>query len=1109
MFKRIFKKSISKIMARVAALAIIIAWISVPIIDTGQNLISQLRWHINPLDMLVYAAEGSPTHNAEAGSSNLGTAVEGCYALNTTTYQISFVNTKTQKPIGQSVDVSNQKQDALSAARVSNQSKFDIKNAYESGQNTNVLMDTRKIEEYKPIEVKEFPPSGASTEELDNFFKYDGYKNIGSMIDAMVDQGVNLGMSKEEIMAGIHDGSIALAYEPRAFFNMNGQVIGLTAAQVGGMAADCNGTDMFRAVLGNLLNNTLPNSVRLAFEDQMTSMLGIQMMDELAKGQYASWIDLILGSGGIGLIYDKEGAGLKCCAHQADCPCGDGPDCLCFSGHLSPDNPNPVPCGPGVPGCPCAPDEPCCNHPPTCPCDPGNHPDNDPNCTCPEDHPGTPCGPDQPECKCFDPEAEGENPSSEDELVIKEDEMMQAFTIDLKAQPDKKFEVTPAPKNSSEGEYRKWITKPGDCDIKEVGKPPRTVHVGSHEYHELKWWTVYSSTKLHLNKDIYMSRKWMDGTGDLASQWGLYKLIGKQEEFDIEYGGDVWNKDYTVPNAGIDNDSKASTDSPLANDIRFSFISHRQGAGKPQIPIAAYMKGTSENDKYKKFMNERVSPPINEETKLEWYVGLTDSGEGNFVISFKYEAHAPEAVKTHGTGDTSQFQVHAQKYVTEEDDRDGEEHQHHHGHCPNQYAAYKSQKDYNKEYNGDVPVEADLPRADYNLKVKVEGTVVAPVKSVPKDEQKETFRVNYKSDDQYTLQSPMNTWTFYPTFRLTADYTPTNSNENNPVWVLAAGARTFNANDVVRIDHIQGPSPMIIMKAPWSRDYEDRGRENNVAKAGQAYNVETKRNIIDVNMWVTLIDPNFVEPSARAGIVSANQQKLNEYGQAMENILNAGADAWKFATNLRGGSTSGSLMYNPITGLNQEDRLKTELKYIRKNTTRTTVSFDCMRSNGNVDGYQYKIANGLQDYSVSTPAGSVTYTDAWKPITGLADQLTKAQSNLNKLLHKAPGKGWYKEDYEGIIVVHMQGQIGLSDGGKSDYTQIYRHESDWRTATNDNSLALVNKYAGKQKIPPKMNGVMVEFDVPEFTVSGKTVKDLPMCGTPYMFDERGNVFDDT
>ena len=112
-------------------------------------------------------------------------------------------------------------------------------------------------------------------------------------------------------------------------------------------------------------------------------------------------------------------------------------------------------------------------------------------------------------------------------------------------------------------------------------------------------------------------------------------------------------------------------------------------------------------------------------------------------------------------------------------------------------------------------------------------------------------------------------------------------------------------------------------------------------------------------------------------------------------------------------------------------------------------------------------------------------------------------------MHKAPGKGWYKEDYEGIIVVHMQGQIGLSDGGKSDYTQIYRHESDWRTATNDNSLALVNKYAGKQKIPPKMNGVMVEFDVPEFTVSGKTVKDLPMCGTPYMFDERGNVFDDT
>lgn len=99
--------------------------------------------------------------------------------------------------------------------------------------------------------------------------------------------------------------------------------------------------------------------------------------------------------------------------------------------------------------------------------------------------------------------------------------------------------------------------------------------------------------------------------------------------------------------------------------------------------------------------------------------------------------------------------------------------------------------------------------------------------------------------------------------------------------------------------------------------------------------------------------------------------------------------------------------------------------------------------------------------------------------------------------------------FSGIIVVHLQGQIALSDGGKSDYTQIYRHESDWQTPTNENSLPLTNEYAGKQKIPAKMNGVMVEFDVPTFKVSGKTVKDLPMCGTPYMFDERGNVFDDT
>lgn len=204
-------------MARVVSLAIIIAWILVPIIDTGQNSISQLRWHINPLDMLVYAAEGSPTHNAEAGSSNLGTAVAGCYALDTMTYQVSFVRTDTKQTIGEAVDVSNQNQDSLGSAKVSNQSKFDIKNAYEAGQNTNVLMDTQKDINYHPKIVPSFPPSGASTADLQKFFEKDGYTNIATMIDALSDQGVNLGASKDEIIAGIKDGSIALAYEPRAF----------------------------------------------------------------------------------------------------------------------------------------------------------------------------------------------------------------------------------------------------------------------------------------------------------------------------------------------------------------------------------------------------------------------------------------------------------------------------------------------------------------------------------------------------------------------------------------------------------------------------------------------------------------------------------------------------------------------------------------------------------------------------------------------------------------------------------------------------------------------------------------------------------------------------
>lgn len=63
---------------------------------------------------------------------------------------------------------------------------------------------------------------------------------------------------------------------------------------------------------------------------------------------------------------------------------------------------------------------------------------------------------------------------------------------------------------------------------------------------------------------------------------------------------------------------------------------------------------------------------------------------------------------------------------------------------------------------------------------------------------------------------------------------------------------------------------------------------------------------------------------------------------------------------------------------------------------------------------------------------------------------------------------WYTEDYEGFIVAvynidftlagdnkDINNKKNSSAGTITDFSAAYRHESDWRTATNDNAADLV------------------------------------------------------
>ena len=589
-----------------------------------------------------------------------------------------------------------------------------------------------------------------------------------------------------------------------------------------------------------------------------------------------------------------------------------------------------------------------------------------------------------------------------------------------------------------------------------------------------------------------------------------YRIMGLLTgDLDVKYD----NAQIKNPHTGPAGSGQTSTGPFDAKNVLY-FIGHRQGADKQPIPIAAYMGATGYNMEYKNFINLRVNntakyPNIPGYQFMEGFDGLTDSGAGSYQFTVKYNGklnnsttNSPYTTKVRIDGNHSKTITATQTFSTPNQSNSwtssgctrGKSTSWHWPTCCSGMSSAAS------AYNGNYPLSVTIPQVDYTWTVSVEGTVVSVPKANDALQQKESFGMAYNQDDVYLLQSPIPTWEFYPTFKMTADYSP-GTQSNKPVWVLAAGKRSFNAYDALRIEH---RSLNVFMSAPWSRDHEDKQRNVNVAKAGMAYKASSKKDIIQCDAWVTVIDPNFVHPNQRSAIIADNQQRIEEYATAIETIIAAPQDHWGMYTNMRQGSSAEAKYVVPFvsTDKNQEEKVKTMMRRTIKGYGHTGLTFDAYRTDGNVLG-----RDGVVQQSYS--ARGFTYTNATVGMPANWDSMTKAQTNMTELLQDAAGKSWYAEDYEGVIVVHITGQAYLSGGAESEYTAIYRHESDWQTAFNANSKPLINQYAQVYKIPAGKYGVGIDFKVPTFTAGGKTVSGLNVGSRIYEFGIRGNVFDDT
>lgn len=905
-----------------------------------------------------------------------------------------------------------------------------------------------------------------------------------------------IGWPADEIIPKVQSNEWFIVIEPVFWLTIRGTYYGMTPTEMAIMDAYSPG---YMTYVKNLTHRYAPLKAyfpagkgkwgipgAIGSESSMANNNNFYMDNTTMKAQYG--------------IARVEATGGMCCAHNpTNCACykhatppnqdpTNAPDkCKCFETHLK-DPKNPIPCGPGVPGCDCYPPQ-CCEHPPNCPCGPGDHPTNDPTCICPETHPNRPCSPDEPDCDCF---PHGDQVSTD--LVIHEDELTQSLNAKMEAKGTK-FQVQSIPAfQPAVGSF-----KGSSCYCRGYTRKGR--HKGDRGYHQRYNWvaaTVWpGNVTVQLNENIWHNRNYM---GE-ANQFKMLGLLTGM--LDVKYA-DSQIKDVHTASSG--HFSGPTPTGPFDSDNIMYFIGHRQGAGKSPIPIAAYMGATEYNEAYKDFINQRINnwagyPQITGYQPMEGFTGLTDSGAGSYDFTVKYEASISNSAPG---GNASNDTITAKQrfftpFVATESGR-GTCHgcgNMSHGEAISARAGIAVAA---AAYQGDYVAKAQLPRVDYAWTVKVDGTVVSTPKANEALQQKETFSIKYNVDDGYLIQSPIPTWKFYPTFKMTADYEP-GTQSNKPVWVLAAGERTFNAYDALTIKHQSG---RIGMTAPWSRDYEDKQQSVNVAKAGMAYKAESSQDVIQVDAYVTIIDPNYVHPNDRAKVIADNTARLNEYATAIETIVAAPEASWGMYTNMRAGSSKEAAYVVPFvsTDKNQEELVKTQMQRTIRGFGHSNIKFESYRTDGNVAGL---------DGVVQTPYSfrGHNYTAATVGIPSNWDQLTLAQKNLSALLQKASGKSWYKEDYEGIIVVHMSAQAYLKQGAVTEYTSIYRHESDWQTAFNANSKPLVNQYAQVYKIPKGKYGVGVDFKVPTFTVGGKSVAGLNVGSKIYEFGLRGNVFDDT
>ncbi len=516
--------------------------------------------------------------------------------------------------------------------------------------------------------------------------------------------------------------------------------------------------------------------------------------------------------------------------------------------------------------------------------------------------------------------------------------------------------------------------------------------LGSHTETETKvWydnWHVYEDYK-------YVWNNGLEFTGYIPSSnlTSYSKLVSTMDPFILFHNGDraqiKWD--------GHINDTFKETDSsqnPQRGDLyegtnKITWISHRYAVGPNAhnaIWLSEYMskyETSKRNQVYKDAMNASGFGGTMETTNGSKITASIKGTEGDF----QWDVHV-------GNGEPI-------KWATSENAEYGfvSNGTHESGHY--------NTNDYPASCGGGRPDPVDqkvirdalatvtLNQANFSTNVHVQAVYPGSAKR----------QQLYKGDPYVKVSGDGNTWTFsspssvfhfYPSYKIKAIYDVNGADTD--VWGLSRRLRSFSAEDKLTISFKSNGGTI---EAPWSRDHGDA---QYTAKAGNAYQYTGNGGTVTFDGYFHLLDPDFAPDPAKQS--QANQLIVGTYISQLEDVVNSinGNNVGVYSNLYYASANS---VYSP----------KIPGGFSGRNEGRETIKITNASANGGLGGTSYNFLPGFDGVQTGSRVNGATSGD---PL-GSNQQLTQN-------LERGGGiqvQGWYNEDFEGILVVHVTASVDV------------------------------------------------------------------------------------